>query len=46
MKPKSFQLRFDEAEHKRLKVFCAEHGMSMQEFITKAVDEYRKKWAV
>lgn len=46
MKIKSLPVRFDENDHKRLKVFCAEHGMTMQEFISKAIEEYRKKWAV
>lgn len=46
MKTKSLPLRFDENEHKKLKMFCVEHGISMQEFITKAVEEYKKKWAV
>ncbi|CAM4099882.1 hypothetical protein L1N85_10820 [Paenibacillus alkaliterrae] len=46
MKPKALPVRFDENEHKRLKVFCAEHGISMQEFIMRAVEEYKKKWAV
>lgn len=46
MKTKGFQLRLDEDEHKKMKVFCAEHGMSMQEFVSKAIHEYKQKWAV
>ena len=37
MKTKNFPLRLDESEHKELKLFCVEHGISMQEFIIKAM---------
>lgn len=46
MKQVAFNIRMDEGRHKDLKVFCVSHGVSMQEFIQKAVDEYRKKWVV
>lgn len=46
MDKKSFQLRMDDAERRELKAFCAQHGVSMQEFVAKAVEEYRKKWVV
>lgn len=38
--------RLDPADHKELKLFCVEKGIPMQQFIQKAVEEYRKKWAV
>lgn len=37
MKTKNFPLRLDEVEHKELKLFCVEHGISMQEFVMKAI---------
>ena len=46
MKIKSIPIRFDEVEHKELKVFCVEHGISMQEFVINAVREKKQKWAV
>ena len=45
-KVKSLPVRLDESEHLELKLFCVKHGISMQEFIIKAVHEYKKKWAV
>lgn len=45
-KPKNIPYRMDEQEHKRLKLFCVEHGIPMQQFLDKAVQEYMKKWAV
>lgn len=45
-KPKNIPYRLDESEHKKLKLFCVEHGIPMQQFLEKAVQEYMKKWAV
>ena len=45
-KPKNIPYRMDVEEHRDLKIFCASHGIPMQEFITRAVEEYKKKWAV
>lgn len=46
MKAKQLMHRVSENEHRELKAFCAAHGITIQEFMTKAVDEYRKKWVV
>lgn len=46
MKTKGLLVRLDDQEHKQLKIFCVEHGVSMQDFITKAVREYQQKWVV
>lgn len=46
MKTKNFPLRLDEQEHKDLKMFCVEHGISMQEFVVNAIREKKQKWAV
>ena len=46
MKRKSFQYRLEEVEHRELKIFCAQHGFTMQDFVDKAIAEYMKKWAV
>jgi predicted HicB family RNase H-like nuclease len=46
MKVKNLPLRLDEIEHKELKLFCVQHGISMQEFIMNAIRETKKKWAV
>lgn len=43
MKLKNFPVRMDEDEHKDLKIFCVAHGISMQEFVTEAIREKRKK---
>ena len=45
-KIKAIPFRLDTAEHKKLKLFCVEKGIPMQQFIEKAVDEYMKKWVV
>ncbi len=45
-KPKNIPYRLDEKEHKDLKLFCVQHGIPMQKFLEKAVQEYMKKWAV
>lgn len=45
-KPKNIPYRMDEQEHKRLKLFCVEKGISMQEFMDRAVREYKQKWVV
>lgn len=45
-KPKNIPYRLDEQEHKKLKLFCVEHGIPMQELVDRAVQEYLKKWAV
>jgi predicted HicB family RNase H-like nuclease len=39
MKVKSFPLRLSEELHKELKLYCVEKGISMQEFILKAIEE-------
>lgn len=36
---KSFPLRLPENLHKELKLYCVEKGISMQDFIMKAVEE-------
>lgn len=41
---KAIPYRMHPAEHKQLKLFCVEKGISMQEFIDKAVQEHKKKW--
>jgi predicted HicB family RNase H-like nuclease len=46
VKAKNLPLRLDETEHKELKMFCVEKGISMQEFIVQAIREKKKKWAV
>lgn len=46
MKTKNFPLRLDEPEHKELKLFCVQHGISMQEFVMNAIREKKQKWAV
>lgn len=38
--------RLEPNEHKDLKLFCVGKGIPMQQFIQKAVEEYRKKWAM
>lgn len=45
-KTKNIPYRLEQNEHKQLKLLCVQHGLSMQEFIDKAVQEYKKKWAV
>lgn len=45
-KPKNVPYRMTVEEHTELKLFCVKHGYSLQEFVTKAVEEYRKKWVV
>jgi predicted HicB family RNase H-like nuclease len=39
MKVKSFPLRLSEEMHKELKLYCVEKGISMQDFIMKAIEE-------
>ncbi len=46
MKTKNFPLRLDEIEHKVLKMFCVQHGISMQEFVMKAIRKELNKKAV
>lgn len=46
MNQKKFLLRLDESEHKELKVFCVEKGVSMQDFMLQAIREKKQKWAV
>jgi predicted HicB family RNase H-like nuclease len=43
MKTKNFPLRLDEYEHKQLKLFCVQHGVSMQEFVIKAIRKELEK---
>lgn len=43
-KTKMVPYRLEERTHKELKLFCVDKGVSMQEFIDRAVQEYRKKW--
>lgn len=43
MKVKSFPLRLPEEFHKELKIYCVEKGISMQDFIIKAVEEKAEK---
>lgn len=45
-KPKNIPYRLDEGKHKQLKMFCVEHGISMQQFLERAMEEHMKKWAV
>lgn len=45
-KVKAIPFRLDASEHKNLKLFCVEKGLSMQSLLEKAVEEYRKKWVV
>lgn len=45
-KTKNFPLRLDEQEHKDLKLFCVQQGISMQEFCLNAVRKEKQKWAV
>lgn len=44
-KLKNIPYRLDPVDHKNLKVFCAQHGISMQKLLENAVKEYLKKWA-
>lgn len=39
MKIKSFPLRLSEDLHKELKLYCVEKGISMQDFILRAIEE-------
>lgn len=39
MKLKSFPLRLTEDLHKELKLYCVEKGISMQDFILRAIEE-------
>lgn len=45
-KLKNVPYRLDPEEHLKLKLFCVQHGIPMQQFLDKAVQEYLKKWAV
>lgn len=45
-KLKNIPYRLDPNEHKRLKLFCVERGIPMQQLLDKAVQEYLEKWAV
>jgi predicted HicB family RNase H-like nuclease len=40
---KSFLLRLPDDLHKELKLYCVEKGVSMQDFIMRAVDEQANK---
>jgi predicted HicB family RNase H-like nuclease len=40
---KPFLLRLPDDLHKELKLYCVEKGISMQDFIMKAVDEQANK---
>jgi len=42
-KQKPFLLRLPDDLHKELKLYCVEKGISMQDFIMKAVDEQASK---
>lgn len=46
VKDKSIPYRLASTDHKALKLFCVEKGVSMQELLDKAVNEYLKKWVV
>lgn len=46
IKHKNIPYRMDENDHKSLKMFCVEKGISMQEFMDRAVREYKQKWVV
>lgn len=44
MKEKTFLLRLPEELHKEIKIYCVERGISMKDFIMKAVtDRVEKK---
>lgn len=43
MKVKSFPIRLSEDLHKELKLYCVEKGISMQEFILRAIEEQANK---
>lgn len=43
MKIKSFPLRLSEDMHKELKLYCVEKGISMQDFIMRAIEEKAKE---
>lgn len=45
-KSKMVPYRLDKPDHIKLKLFCVAKGVSMQEFVDKAVQEYLKKWEV
>jgi predicted HicB family RNase H-like nuclease len=45
-KIKAIPYRLDKQDHTNLKLFCVAKGISMQEFMDKAIQEYMKKWAV
>lgn len=45
-KMKNVPYRLEEHDHRKLKVFCAQHGIPMQRLLDRAVEEYLKKWAV
>ena len=45
-KTKNVPYRLHPVDHKKLKLFCVEHGIPMQQLLEKAVQEYLKKWAV
>jgi hypothetical protein len=45
-KVKAIPFRMDVLEHKKLKLFCVEKGIPMQQLLEKAVGEYLKKWVV
>ena len=44
VKDKAIPYRLHNTDHKALKMFCVEKGVSMQELLEKAVSEYMKKW--
>lgn len=39
MKLKNFPLRLDENFHRQIKVYCAQQGVSMQEFVQRVVEK-------
>lgn len=43
-KAKLVLFRMDHDEHKDLKVFCAVHGYTMQDFINESIRLHKKKW--
>lgn len=43
---KQLLFRMSESERNELKAFCASKGVSLQDFVTKAIEEYRKKWVI
>ena len=44
VKDKAIPYRLHNTDHKALKMFCVDKGVSMQELLEKAVFDYMKKW--